>query len=297
MRTPLRAGIAILVALCGVSPGAAARESGAPCRGSTVAVVAHQDDDLLFLNPDLMDDFKHGRCLRVVYVTAGDAGKPMEYTLSRERGMRAAYAALADAAPRWRRADTWADGRRFLGYELAVPHRPRVHLTFLRLPDGHSHGTGDRARHWQSLRKLAEGEIPRMVSVDGVNSLTSEELTHTLGTLIAESGADTVRTLDPGSVMARFHATGRDHSDHTEVGRYVTSAVSALRAGEIERLVHYLGYPSASLLANLNVGVTASKQRLFDAYLSGKRCRVPCPATPQHFPRFYLPWLARQYHD
>ncbi len=39
-----------------------------------MAVVAHQDDSLLFLSPDLLHDIQAGDCVTTVYVTAGDGG-------------------------------------------------------------------------------------------------------------------------------------------------------------------------------------------------------------------------------
>jgi hypothetical protein len=43
--------------------------------GASMNIVAHEDDDILFLSPDLVHDIRHGRCVRTVFVTAGDAGK------------------------------------------------------------------------------------------------------------------------------------------------------------------------------------------------------------------------------
>ena len=37
-------------------------------------IVAHEDDDLLFMNPDLEHAIDAGSCVRTIYVTAGDAG-------------------------------------------------------------------------------------------------------------------------------------------------------------------------------------------------------------------------------
>ncbi len=43
----------------------------APCIGGALTIVAHPDDDLLFLNPDILRDIEAGRCARTVFVTAG----------------------------------------------------------------------------------------------------------------------------------------------------------------------------------------------------------------------------------
>src|SRR5262245_28199466 len=43
---------------------------GATCGASAMYVVAHEDDDLLFLSPDLLHDIQSGACVTTVFVTA-----------------------------------------------------------------------------------------------------------------------------------------------------------------------------------------------------------------------------------
>ncbi|WP_410721392.1 PIG-L family deacetylase, partial [Burkholderia sp. SIMBA_048] len=77
-----------------ISPHAlAAPPTLAQCHGiKDLAFVAHLDDDLLFMNPDIASNVAAGGCVRVVYLTASDAGEGDTYMLGRERGVRAAYA-------------------------------------------------------------------------------------------------------------------------------------------------------------------------------------------------------------
>lgn len=58
-----------------------------------MVVVAHEDDDLLFINPDIQQALNAGHSMVVVYVTAGDLGDPDhdQYWQDRERGILAAY--------------------------------------------------------------------------------------------------------------------------------------------------------------------------------------------------------------
>src|SRR3546814_4418800 len=66
------------------------------CHGiKDLAFVAHLDDDLLFMNPDIASNIEAGGCVQVVYLTASDAGEGEHYMLGRERGVRAAYAYMA----------------------------------------------------------------------------------------------------------------------------------------------------------------------------------------------------------
>ena len=68
--------------------------------GSVVNVVAHPNDDLLFLGSDLVSSVQSGACVRTVFVTAGDANRDAAYWQSREAGSLAAYAEMAGVATR-----------------------------------------------------------------------------------------------------------------------------------------------------------------------------------------------------
>ena len=59
------------------------------CAGGAIQIIAHQDDDLLFQSPDLLRDVDAGRCVRSVFVTAGDSGYGNDYWQSREEGAEA----------------------------------------------------------------------------------------------------------------------------------------------------------------------------------------------------------------
>jgi hypothetical protein len=44
------------------------------CTQRSLDVVAHEDDDLLFMNPDIQHDIRAGVCVTTVFLTAGDDG-------------------------------------------------------------------------------------------------------------------------------------------------------------------------------------------------------------------------------
>ena len=97
-----------------------------------LAFVAHLDDDLLFMNPDIASNVEAGGCVRLVYLTASDAGEGDGYMLGRERGVRAAI-------PTWRispmRTETrpWPAGTTIARFTLKG--NPRVQLWHMRLKD------------------------------------------------------------------------------------------------------------------------------------------------------------------
>lgn len=60
--------------------------------GTTLNVVAHPDDDLLFLNPDIIDDLHSGLTPHIIYVTAGDERKGQLFIRQRQEALSNAYA-------------------------------------------------------------------------------------------------------------------------------------------------------------------------------------------------------------
>ena len=110
------------------------------CHDGAMQIVAHEDDDLLFLSPDLLHDVQSGRCVRTVVVTAGDAARGTAYWQARESGSRAAYARMAGVPDVWTTTDAGVAGHPIPLLTLAGD--PRVSLAFMRLPDGNRRGTG-----------------------------------------------------------------------------------------------------------------------------------------------------------
>src|ERR1700751_5955879 len=83
--------------------------SSAPAE-TTLNIVAHEDDDLLFLSPDLLHAIQAGRTLRTIFVTAGDDGLNASYWQGREAGMQAAYALMCGVANSWDQSDAGIAG-------------------------------------------------------------------------------------------------------------------------------------------------------------------------------------------
>src|SRR5690349_81729 len=68
------------------------------CKGMKhLAIVAHHDDDLLFMHVDLRKIIDRGGGLRIVYLTASDSGS-VAYANDREHGVQCAYWSAVDAA-------------------------------------------------------------------------------------------------------------------------------------------------------------------------------------------------------
>jgi len=95
-------------------------------------VVAHEDDDLLFLSPDLLHELHGGDCIRTAFLTAGDDGQGKLYWLGRQLGAEAAYDNMlgekhvwCSRRSNWHLANIWT---------MASPRGvPRVTLIFFNL--------------------------------------------------------------------------------------------------------------------------------------------------------------------
>lgn len=185
------------------------------CRRTLVGV-AHPDDDLFFMNPEIRKTIRAGCPVDTVYLTAGDDGKTnrvkaLEYVDRREYGVRAAYAEMAEVANRWKQADVRADGLHIRSYRLADKARDAdVRLTFLDLHDGGPHG-----QQANSLLRLFNGSRKNIRPFQGTHSYTEDRLLIVLTELVRLSSATRILTMDHDAASFAFGLDGKvDHSDH-----------------------------------------------------------------------------------
>ena len=234
-RLALLSATTVLVSSLGVlaAPQASAAE-GVDCSGGAVQIVAHEDDDLLFQSPDLLHDIDEGRCVRTVYVTAGDSGDVEEYWLSREQGSEAALAQMAGVADSWTTGEVSLAGNPVRLRTLDAS--PNVSVVFMRLPDGFPLGTGSAARGYQSLYRLLNGAIPTITAVDGSASYTADTLRDALLDAIRDQESTWVRAQD----YLTAYGNDGDHYDHHAVAYLTRDASDAYSRDHI--LGSYLGY-------------------------------------------------------
>ncbi|WP_189389002.1 PIG-L family deacetylase [Streptomyces sp. SDr-06] len=288
-------GMAILVWGQIAVPAASSAAAPAACRSTVFAGVAHEDDDLLFMSPDLLNDWGRGACLDIVYLTAGDAGSTgTGYTEQREQGVGRAYALMAGVPNDWGRQDRRHAARTVRSFALRVPAgRPAVRVTFVRLPDGLHDGSGTRLQAGQSLLKLEQGRIRRITTMDRSASYDVKELTEMLSWLIADSRAKTVRTLDYRNID---HGSGprSDHSDHEVAARFVKSAAASI-PGPKPVVVGYRGYSISALPPNISLPASRRKEGVFRRYLSTTLCTMACADYTGPLWSSYQHWMVRQY--
>ncbi len=256
--------------------------------GTILNVVAHEDDDLLFINPDTKQAINAEKCVRTVFVTSGDAGGEAKYWKGRELGARAAYAAMAG------KKDVWGErvirfGDRYITV-ATLEDNPNISLLFMHLPDGNLRGQGfRRAGHRVSLELLEKGRIETITALDSESTYTRSDLTNVLTDIMRLYSPTEVRTQNPTKDPAVF-----DHSDHIAVGRLTRLAYEQYHTEKPESAIaYYMGYPISDLEPNLSTEDILDKQRTFLIYgiFDGAACRTmdECRHTA------YEPFLQRQY--
>jgi LmbE family N-acetylglucosaminyl deacetylase len=276
------AAFALLVLLL-FSPQDTSATAACPS-GATMNVVAHEDDDLLFLSPDLLHDIQSGRCVRTVYVTAGDADNEADYWMSRESGMKAAYAQMAGVANSWSTADAGVGGHPIP--LLTLTGRPSVSLEFMRLPDGNGDGSGYGNNNFESLQKLWQGSISQIHAVNGSSTYTKSGLTSTLTTLMNSLQPDTVRTQDYVDAFGDV-----DHSDHIATAYFTRAAHQGYTTPH--QLIGYMDYATNDLAQNVFDPDLTTKRNAFNSYLGFDE--APCGSPPNCGNNDYAGWIKRQY--
>jgi uncharacterized repeat protein (TIGR01451 family) len=277
------AGLATAAAMFGTF-GQSGQGATAACpSGATMSIVAHPDDDLLFLSPDLLHDVQSSRCSRTVFVTAGDSGDGMGYGSIRESGIKAAYAQMAGVANSWTTSDAGIAGHPTP--LLTLTGRPSVSVVFVRLPNAQSAGPGYASHNGETLQGLWEGSISQMSTVDGASSYTKAGLTAALTVLMTALQPDIIRTQDYVGTIG-----DGDHSDHHVAAFFARAAHTGYTSAHV--FTGYLDYGSSGQPQNVFGGDLTAKQQALAAYAAYD---LICGSPPSCSGTIYGNWALRQY--
>ncbi|MGK5632382.1 PIG-L family deacetylase [Streptomyces sp. URMC 123] len=251
---------------------------------SVVQIVAHPDDDLYFMNPDLSHTLVSRKPVTTIYLTSGESDgvngpkgtKPdrPKFAEARQNGIRAAYAKMAtgNRAAHWRReAITTAGGAQA---ELdTLDGAQGVHLVWLQLREARSVSK----KQPLSLRALWDGETPALESmlaegspVTRPFSYTKDQLTDTLVSLLERFKPTYVRLQDP---TPDHNPKGyEDHQDHMYGARFAQRALARYAerspaAGRPPVLTQmYVGYFNNKLPFSLSPGARKIKLDALNVY-------------------------------
>ena len=226
---------------------------------TTLSFIAHPDDDLLFMNPDIACDVWDGNNVWVVYLTAGDipqrpgaAYGGIQYTEMRLDGARAAYARTAGVANEWSYEQMTFGGHPVPTNRL-VGTNVRIVYTYVHAAAGPEDNFGDL---WRLLA------VPgfRAQPIDGRPSYTCDEFTGMLRGLIDTAAPDLIRT---GSSIG--HREG-DHVDHTAGAILVADADTDDARRTLVRRFEYDGYKVLGFPENVHGFLRDQKTAIWDAY-------------------------------
>ena len=271
-------------------------KSQTQCHGRRDQIfVAHEDDDLLFMNPDIHDTIRAGGCIQVVYLTAGERGEGVGYMSQRENGVRAAYALMAGATNSWVQSPLLVNKVQIAQYSLWK--NPRVSLVFMRIKDPWLD------KGWGDLTPLSRLEIQpdQMAQAlgDYFETYTRASLVKTLSALILRFEPGKIRLMDD-SVETPYNklcwrCTGHDHPDHIASARLVRDAM-AVTAGNYEA-VSYVDYPNQERPLTLTLRQNSDKSRIFNLYAQYdyRYCSVPLNCREPMGPAAL--WAERMYYS
>ncbi|KJY47309.1 hypothetical protein VR46_04255, partial [Streptomyces sp. NRRL S-444] len=257
--------------------------------GSALQVVAHPDDDLFFMNPDLSRSISTGIKVTTVYLTSGesdgrneahsphleDAAGPADraaYAEARQNGIRGAYAQMAtgDRTSAWQRKSVPTAGGGSAEVDVLVA-RPEVNLVWMQLREARSI-SGDNP---DSMRGLWDGRIPALgaqltsgTPVKQAFSYTKDQAIAAIADVFALYRPTTIRTQDPTPGRSEG-GTFLDHQDHMYGARFVQAAAERY-AQSTDRphfsVQNYMSYPNSSLPPTLDPQTAEEKLGYLKTY-------------------------------
>ncbi|WP_353556846.1 RICIN domain-containing protein [Paraburkholderia terrae] len=239
--------VLFLLCMCFILLGTA-RASSADCSaGTLVTVVAHLDDDLLFVEPAISERLRAGWCVTTVHLIGGANGANFAYVQKREEASRLAYARLAGVGNAWDESTVQIAGKPV--FQLTLKAQPRVRLLELRLPGGAVRGGRvPLALLWDQGATLTtfpmgHGELPP-------TRYTRDSLSVVLKTILQD--ATRIATLNPDTVPFI------EHPDHIYAARMTRHVAQML--GRSIPIAFYTTYPTGTWPATL-FGEEAQRKR------------------------------------
>lgn len=216
--------------------------------GKTLTIVAHPDDDLLFVNPKIQQDIDAGKCVETIFVTAGAPAGNTSHMLQREEGIKVAYAYMAGGSGTDSAESISIDGHSAVRY--SVTNNPKVSVVFLRIPEpGY-------------LPELWNGDISSVQTVDTAATYTKQGLIDTLHARMAAYKPDAIRTLN---FAREIDPTGAaDHKDHTATAYFAQAAHYNYTIPH--EFSGYVGYEGSAMTANVSGSTLTKKQDTYFAY-------------------------------
>ena len=173
--------------------------------------IAHQDDDVFTMTPDLWNSVRAGRTVRTVVFTAGDANYPCnEYIVERGLGQKLAYEVMAGVSfgGAWEQSWPVVAGKKLLQEKM-----PGRDVTIVYVGLANDDGL-DLERLWKDLS--ANGQVviqTRDARFVPVQTYTREQLILLVRQLIVDFAPTHVNTMDSGKTWPLINYPS-EHTDH-----------------------------------------------------------------------------------
>jgi LmbE family N-acetylglucosaminyl deacetylase len=247
--------------------------------GTLVTVVAHLDDDLLFVDPAISERLDAGWCITTVHLIGGANGANFAYVQTRERASRLAYARMAGVPDEWIETNLPIAGK--LVHQMVLKAKPQVRLLELRLPGGAVRGGRvPLGLLWEQRATLTT--YPMNADGSGRVQYDRDSLSATLKAILTE--ATTIYTLNPDTVPFVEHP---DHIYAARITRRVAQTLS--KSVPIE---YHLTYPTGDWPGNVPAAEVQRKRDIVASYFS-----VDGSESSLVFGEFQWDgnWIARRY--
>lgn len=226
---------------------------------AAIYVVAHPDDDILLMGPNLLNDIRSNYPTTIIVVTAGDAGNQnlpktaignnnKQYNIKDNPYYRVRLSAREGALDKWIPSSysrpltrTWEN---FGGTQTAVEKISFGNVVeyHLNLPDDYISAYGR-----SYLQSLLDGYVQSVSDIEGLNAYSAADLRLIIRKIISQNNHNTP------TLVINFHSPttdGRDHPDHTAVGKFVNDAINEVPAYGCMWQAIYPGYSEGDSVAN-----------------------------------------------
>ncbi len=240
---------------------------------ATLFLGAHDDDDFIFMEPDLVASLAGSSSTTIYATTAGPHGPNLNL-------MDAAKVAYGSTVGSFE----WECGSISIGTLVAEHCRLRdrpVSIVDLGLPDGGI--PGDRK---ESLLHLIDGSIGKLDGYFG-GSVDADSVTEVFAEIYKATTPDSVQTLE----LAGSH--GRDHSSHMFVGSIGLWA--AARVAYTGPITWNRGYNVDAEMPTLDGAALRDARKLLGYYEACADQCGPCGESCATLNASHESWIARQY--
>ena len=246
-------------------------------QADTLIVVAHFDDDEIFMQPELVQALQGGT-VTTVFVASGDPVHGNGRAQHTFEAAQHAYEAIAGSRD-------WQCGYITIG-ELPAHHcrlADRVSMIGLDLPDG-----GIAGAYRNSLLHLVEGDVAALPVMGPIGGRANEDaIVDELAAIITATAPSQLHTLD----LAATH--GYDHSSHMLASAFTFWA--AARAGYTGDVRFHRGYNVENEVATLPDADYANAAHMLGYFEACYFGCGPCGTSCTKLDAAHETWLRRQY--